>query len=141
MKRISLMPGEQGKASWVYSIDQIGKWDVVYGAWGFWEEGKEPQSRINTTGWFNDYITAYEHCSGSSSASMLARIDTHRPFQLIEVLAGDSVTLGMEFTNTGDKVRKFVAGVTVLDSDKNVIVDYDQLFDKNLLPDERATAS
>ncbi|PJA62748.1 MAG: hypothetical protein CO161_04810, partial [Candidatus Portnoybacteria bacterium CG_4_9_14_3_um_filter_44_9] len=50
---LSLNAGQQGNASWTYSFDTEGNWDVVFGVWQ--ESGKV--NSLGYAGWLNDYVT------------------------------------------------------------------------------------
>lgn len=56
LKPVSLASGEQGNATWSYTVDREGDWDIVF---GIWKEGEQINS-LGHSGWLNDYIICTE---------------------------------------------------------------------------------
>ena len=135
MRAVQLEPGNQGVARWTYIVEQIGEYDVIYGVWAFAEEGKEPEFRVDNNGWQSGHLVVHEGCPTTPDA----RIFGFSPFKEAHVLAGGSVTLSMDFRNTGVGSRKFVAGASIVDTDENLVGNYDTVLEDALLPGQTAT--
>jgi hypothetical protein len=50
LRKVRLESGAQGSASWRFASGLIGSWDLVFGAWGHWEEGQDPKEPVGNTG-------------------------------------------------------------------------------------------
>ena len=135
LRPVNLEPGEQGVARWVYTVEQIGEFDVIYGVWAFAGEGKEPESRVGNNGWQSSHLLVYEGCPTTPDA----RIFGFSPFNETHVLAGGSLTLSMDLRNTGVVSQKFVAGASVVDTDENLVGNYDTVLEDALAPGQTAT--
>ena len=75
---------------------------------------------------------------------ILARIDSYSPSNegnpaTIEV--GDSVTIRVTFTNTGDSPWRFIAGASIWNSNGQIVVDYDTTLSSPLQPGQQTTVS
>ena len=136
MRAVYLQPGEQGVARWTYTVEQIGGYDVIYGVWAFAEEGKEPEFRIGNNGWQLSHLVAYEGCPTTAEAKIIE----YYPFRAAHVLEGKKVTRSMDFRNTGVVPRKFVVGASVVDTEENMVGNYDTVLETALLPGQIATA-
>ena len=136
MRAVYLQPGEQGVARWTYTAEQIGEYDVIYGVWAFAGEGKEPEFRIGNNGWQLSHLVAYEGCPTTAEAKIIE----YYPFRAAHVLEGKKVTLSMDFRNTGVVPRKFVVGASVVDTEENMVGNYDTVLETALLPGQIATA-
>ncbi len=65
-----------------------------------------------------------------------ASIDTYSPDVLIEAQSGDFITIGMTFTNTGERSWKFIGGVSVWDEEGLIVGDFEEIMDYSLAPGE-----
>jgi len=55
IKPVTLKPGQQGSAQWIYTIDMEGSWDLVFGVW---KESSTPvENSLGHTDWLRGYIT------------------------------------------------------------------------------------
>jgi len=72
-------------------------------------------------------------------ARVAAEIDRANPAERIETQVGETVTLSVTFTNTGNRAREFIARAVVLDTDEAVVRSYEQKLGQPLEPGEEAT--
>jgi hypothetical protein len=113
LRKVRLEPGAQGSASWRYAPGLIGSWDLVFGAWGHWEEGQEPKEPVGSTGILEGRIMAFQQCIENPNATGLISIGSYTPFQPVHLPTGADVELAITFTSTGDTPQTFSAGATV----------------------------
>jgi len=59
----------------------------------------------------------------------------------VEVEVGESTTISVDFTNTGNTAWSFVVGATVWDANGNQVANYEKTLSTALQPNQRTTAS
>ena len=90
----------------------------------------------------NNSATTYANTTITANLpNIAARIDSYTPASLTIVEVGNSTTLSVTFTNTGDTEWKFIAGASVWDSAGNLVADYEKTLDTALQPDSQTTVS
>lgn len=107
---------------------------VPKGSSGFYHFWKVDYGDI--VGW-----SAEDWLQQSSMPTIKSRIDSYTPSSLVEVTVGESTTISVAFTNTGDTVWNFIAGATVWDSRGNQIANYSKTLSTPLQPGQQKTVS
>ncbi len=72
-------------------------------------------------------------------ARVSAEIDRANPAEQVETQVGQTVTLSVTFSNTGNRAREFIARAVVLDSNDAVVRSYERKLDQPLEPGEVTT--
>ncbi|MDD5680243.1 MAG: PKD domain-containing protein [Candidatus Omnitrophica bacterium] len=90
----------------------------------------------------NNGATTYANTTiNANTPNIAAKIDSYTPASQVIVEVGNSTTLSVTFTNTGDTEWKFIAGASVWDSAGNLVADYEKTLDTALQPDSQTTVS
>ncbi|MFO8009661.1 MAG: hypothetical protein R6U89_02500 [Dehalococcoidia bacterium] len=79
----------------------------------------------------------WDFYTDSCPVNISAQIDSYIPSGLTEVEAGNPVTIGVSFANTGNTTWQFIAGATVWDSNGNQVANYSETLSSALQPDEQ----
>ncbi len=74
-------------------------------------------------------------------ARVAAKIDSITPREVVEAEVGDTVTLSMTFTNTGNRDRAFIARATVLDAEGAVVRAHETVLDPALEAGKQTTVN
>lgn len=141
LEKVHLGPGERGEASWQYAPGLVGSWDLVFGVWGFWEDGREPAGPIGNTGILEGSIVAFQQCLERPEAATTVHIERYFPQAPVEHLIDEDAELGITFTNSGGTHQVLSAGVTVwqVGEQDRLVGDYRSTTDHPLAPRETAT--
>ncbi|MEW6608691.1 MAG: PEGA domain-containing protein [bacterium] len=108
-----LNKGQQGSNSWTPTLNILGEYWIQFGVWNEAKTqllDKKPRPSQNL-------IKVIQ------SATIAARIDNYSPSIKIEVEAGKSFPISVNFTNTGDTAAYFWGGVTIWNSNGNPVFD------------------
>ena len=73
--------------------------------------------------------------------TVLARIDGYSPTNVVQVSVGQSVSLGINFTNTGNTAWRFIAGATVWDASGQQVANYSTTLNAPLYPAQQTTVT
>ena len=134
---ISIYP--YGTANIVYNPQQLYGNSITVPS-GVLEAGKRYRWNMqayNSAGWSDISETLYFQ---TGSAEITARIDSYFPSSKITVSAGQSFTISTTFTNTGDTASYFYPGVSIWNSNGNLVFD-DWSGQTYLNPGQQSSAS
>ena len=109
---VRVQPGQQGSYSWTHSLNTPGEYTLQFGVW------KDQSTLLNAKPSPRQNLIKVKQ-----PATISARIDSYSPSIKIEVDPGQSFTIGVTFTNTGNIAWDFLAGASIWDSGNNEVVD------------------
>jgi hypothetical protein len=79
--------------------------------------------------------------SAQQMLTVLARIDGYSQTNVVQVSVGQSVSLGINFTNTGNTAWRFIAGATVWDASGQQVANYSTTLNAPLYPAQQTTVT